>query len=332
MSFAMFLLGLVAGAVALAVLLVPRLRAAVDEAALAREAERAVGIELKVSGSAYERQLADLRTAGAEKATRQISEGLQKRGGAAEADRATAAGELGKRSEEIKRSLDPIAQNLKRVSDEVARLEQDRRTTQGQVRQMFESMTAEVAGSPTSAVIDSNICRTCPCVVRRSCSSRATSSLTRLRCCAMGSRLRLISSLAFPRAPRRRSPGQPPRRELLGERTAFSAPAVRRSRSCRFTRSRRGGLPTARSASPRGQGGLVDGGAGPRHQQDSQRHSTATQPEEEHRKARSASLAMGPDGVRAHLHARAELTENWDIWGLPCSQLSLRGEPTVEGT
>src|SRR6185295_19416157 len=48
------------------------------------------------------------------------------------------------RSEEIKRSLDPIAEHLKRVSDEVARLEHDRRTTHGQVRQMFESMTAEV--------------------------------------------------------------------------------------------------------------------------------------------------------------------------------------------
>ena len=76
---------------------------------------------------------------------RQISEQVEKLAAAQrEADRATAAGELGKRTEEIKRTLDPIAQNLKRVSDEVARLEHDRRTTHGQVRQMFESMTAEV--------------------------------------------------------------------------------------------------------------------------------------------------------------------------------------------
>ena len=61
-----------------------------------------------------------------------------------EADRATADGELGKRTEEIKRSLDPIAEHLKRVSDEVGRLERDRRSTHGQVRQMFESMSAEV--------------------------------------------------------------------------------------------------------------------------------------------------------------------------------------------
>ena len=146
MSFVMFVLGLVAGAAALAVLLVPRLRAAVDEAALAREGRacgrhRAEGLRRpRTSGSSR-----DLRAASAEKATRQISEGLEKFATAQrEADRATAAGELGKRTEEIKRSLDPIAQNLKRVSDEVTRLEQDRRTTQGQVRQMFESMSAEV--------------------------------------------------------------------------------------------------------------------------------------------------------------------------------------------
>ena len=54
------------------------------------------------------------------------------------------AGELGRRTEEITRSLDPIAQNLQRVSDEVAQLERDRHSTHGQVRQMFESMTAEV--------------------------------------------------------------------------------------------------------------------------------------------------------------------------------------------
>jgi DNA recombination protein RmuC len=62
-----------------------------------------------------------------------------------EADRAGAAGELAKRTEEIKRTLDPIAEHLKRVSDEVARLEHDRRTTHGQVRQLFESMNVEVA-------------------------------------------------------------------------------------------------------------------------------------------------------------------------------------------
>jgi DNA recombination protein RmuC len=62
-----------------------------------------------------------------------------------EADRAAAAGELGKRTEEIRRSLDPIARNLERVSGEVAQLERDRRSSHGQVRQLFESMSAEVA-------------------------------------------------------------------------------------------------------------------------------------------------------------------------------------------
>ena len=163
MSLAMFVLGLLAGAAGLAVALVPRLRAAVESA-------RVAGVELRLAEareSAYERQVAELRTATEEKlalvsgnreqlaeqmkaisadTTRQISERLEKLATAQrEADRAVAAGELGKRTEEIKRTLDPIAHGLKRVSDEVVRLEQDRRATHGQVRQMFESMTSEVA-------------------------------------------------------------------------------------------------------------------------------------------------------------------------------------------
>jgi DNA recombination protein RmuC len=167
MNLAMFALGVLAGAAALAFLLLPRLRAATDSARDARvaleHAERRAGER----ESAHERRLAELRAATEEKialvagnreqlaeqmkaistdALRQVSEQVEKLAAAQrEADRATAAGELGKRTEEIKRSLDPIAQNLKRVSDEVSRLDQDRRTTQGQMRQMFESMSAEVS-------------------------------------------------------------------------------------------------------------------------------------------------------------------------------------------
>jgi hypothetical protein len=54
---------------------------------------------------------------------------------------------------------------------------------------------------PTSALIDSNICRTWPCVVRRSCSSLATAPLTRSRFCAIGSSDRLISSVRRPSSP-----------------------------------------------------------------------------------------------------------------------------------
>src|SRR3954451_10908963 len=61
-----------------------------------------------------------------------------------ETDRAIAAGELEKRTQEIKRSLDPIQEQIKRVGDQVVRLENDRQATHGQVRQLFESMTAEV--------------------------------------------------------------------------------------------------------------------------------------------------------------------------------------------
>src|SRR5215207_6624851 len=163
MSFTMFVLGLFVGVVGLAVLLVPRLRASVESA-------RAAGVELRLAEarqSAHERQVAELHAATDEKlalvagnreqfadqmksisadTTRLVSEGLEKFATAQrETDRAAAAGELSKRTEEIKRSLDPIAQGLKRVSEEVVRLEQDRRTTHGQVRQMFESMTSEVA-------------------------------------------------------------------------------------------------------------------------------------------------------------------------------------------
>jgi DNA recombination protein RmuC len=169
----LFLLGVLAGGALVAILLAPRLRGAIGAARIAAEAERAATMELRAAArisdehrSAHERQLADLRAATEEKIAlvsanreqlaeqmkaissdtlRQVSAQVEKLAAAQrEADRATAAGELGKRTEEIKRSLDPIAENIKRVSDEVARLEQDRRTTHGQVRQMFESMSAEV--------------------------------------------------------------------------------------------------------------------------------------------------------------------------------------------
>ncbi len=195
MTLAVFLVGLLAGAAALAIVLIPRWREAAHSARIAGEAQRAASLELKVAverheaqlaaaglqakrdaehaarlagerESAHERQLAELRAATEEKialvsgnreqlsehmkaisadALRQVSEQVEKVATAQRAaDRASAAGELGKRSEEIKRALDPIAENLKRVSDEVGRLEHDRRATHGQVRQMFESMGAEV--------------------------------------------------------------------------------------------------------------------------------------------------------------------------------------------
>jgi len=168
-----FLLGLLTGAGTFAILLIPRLRTATEAARAAREAEKAAHLEAAREAalcaereSAHARQLADLRAATEEKIAlvsgnreqfaeqmkaissdtlRQVSEHVGKLATAQrEADRATASGELGKRTEEIKRSLDPVAHNLNRVSDEVARLDQDRRTTHGQMRQMFEAMSAEV--------------------------------------------------------------------------------------------------------------------------------------------------------------------------------------------
>src|SRR3954447_19642339 len=159
MTLVLFVLGLLLGAAGFALLALPRMAAA------RREAEYAARLAGERE-SAHARQLADLRALTEEKialvsgnreqfseqmkaisadALRGVSEQVEKLAAAQrEADRATAAGELGKRTEEIKRSLDPIASNLKRVSDEVARLERDRQTTHGHVRQMFETMTAEV--------------------------------------------------------------------------------------------------------------------------------------------------------------------------------------------
>src|SRR3954467_11772371 len=172
-----FLLGLLAGAGAFAILLIPRLRTATEATRVAveaekaaqlraaREAEHAAGLSA-AHESAHQRQLAELRAATEEKLAlvsgnreqfaeqmkaistdtlRQVSEHVEKLAKAErEADRVAASGELGRRTEEIKRSLDPITQSLKRVGDEVTRLERDRQTTHGQMRQMFESMSAEV--------------------------------------------------------------------------------------------------------------------------------------------------------------------------------------------
>jgi DNA recombination protein RmuC len=76
---------------------------------------------------------------------RQVSERVESLGTAQrEADRATAAGELGKRTEEIKRIVAPITEHLERVRNEVTQLERERLTTSGQMRQMLESVNAEV--------------------------------------------------------------------------------------------------------------------------------------------------------------------------------------------
>ena len=163
---------------------------------------------------------------------------------------------------------------------------------------------------PTSALIDSNICRVCPCVVRRSCSSRATSSLTRRRFCAIGIQAPLDLLRALPELPgggraiglplRRRELLEPfgdlPRRRLRARGAQVrELPLVRGPGDLQLDAGRTLALP--------GASGLVDGGAQPRHQQDRQRRGTGDQPEDEHREAHDASLAMVPDGVHARLQA-----------------------------
>src|SRR4051794_14418975 len=135
-----FLLGFLAGAAVSAILLVPRLRAAAESTHERRLADLRAATEEKIALVTGNRaQLAEQMKAISADVLRQVSEHAEQVAKAQrEADRATAAGELGKRSEEIKRALDPIAESVKRVTDEVARLEHDRRTTRGELRQMFE--------------------------------------------------------------------------------------------------------------------------------------------------------------------------------------------------
>ena len=142
---ALFLLGLLLGGAAVVILLLPRLRE--REAAHQRQlAELRTATEEKIAlVSGNRRELAEQMKAISSDTLRQVSEQVEQLAAARrEADRATTAGELGKRTEEIRRSLDPVAEHLKRLSDEVGRLEQDRRATQGQTRQLFESMQAEL--------------------------------------------------------------------------------------------------------------------------------------------------------------------------------------------
>jgi DNA recombination protein RmuC len=131
MTFALFLLGLIVGALVSAIVLVPRMR---------RDAAEKLAL---VSGNRA--QLADQMKAISADALQQVLEQVDRRAAAQrEADRVSAAGELGKRTEEIRRSLDPIAQSLKRVNDEVTRIEHGRQTTHGQMQQMLSSITTEV--------------------------------------------------------------------------------------------------------------------------------------------------------------------------------------------
>jgi DNA recombination protein RmuC len=131
MPVALFLLGLIVGAVATAIVLVPRMR---------RDAAEKIAL---VSGNRA--QFAEQMTAISADALRQVFDQVETRAAAQrDADRASAAGELGTRTEQIRRSLDPIAESLKRVSDEVSRIDRDRRTTHGQMQQLLASVNAEV--------------------------------------------------------------------------------------------------------------------------------------------------------------------------------------------
>src|SRR3954454_2883557 len=115
MTLGWFLLGLLVGAAAVAVLILPRLRSAIESAHERQLAELRAATEEQIALVTGNReQLADQMKAIPADTLGHVLEQVEKLAAAQrQADRATAAGELGKRTEEIKRSLDPIAQNLR---------------------------------------------------------------------------------------------------------------------------------------------------------------------------------------------------------------------------
>jgi DNA recombination protein RmuC len=63
---------------------------------------------------------------------------------ARKADRERSSGEMRARAAEIKQVVAPIAEHLKKVQTQVETLERDRKETHGTIRQLFETVTAEV--------------------------------------------------------------------------------------------------------------------------------------------------------------------------------------------
>jgi DNA recombination protein RmuC len=59
-------------------------------------------------------------------------------------DRERSSGEMRARAAEIKQVVEPIAEHLKKVQTQVETLERDRKETHGTIRQLFETVTAEV--------------------------------------------------------------------------------------------------------------------------------------------------------------------------------------------
>jgi DNA recombination protein RmuC len=63
---------------------------------------------------------------------------------ARKADHERSSGEMRARAAEIKQVVAPIAEHLKKVQSQVETLERDRKETHGTIRQLFETVTAEV--------------------------------------------------------------------------------------------------------------------------------------------------------------------------------------------
>lgn len=146
MEIALFILGLVLGA-AIALSLAGRRVAAARHAA-AREAaetergraeeriadlERATAEKIALVSGNREQLLNEMKAISAD-ALKQTTEQLAKLSDA----------ELGKRTEEIKRVLEPVSTHLKRVEEQVGHLDRERRQSQGSVAAMLKGVTEEV--------------------------------------------------------------------------------------------------------------------------------------------------------------------------------------------
>jgi DNA recombination protein RmuC len=159
MEALLFLIGLICGAAFVAALLGRRGAAARAEATAAR-------VSLDREQAHHEARLADLQGATEKQIAlisgnreqlaeqmKAISTGVLRETAeqvtklaeeARRADREVATAELGKRTEEIKRVLDPVSKHLEKVQAQVEHLERERRQTLGTVGQMFKQVTENV--------------------------------------------------------------------------------------------------------------------------------------------------------------------------------------------
>jgi DNA recombination protein RmuC len=141
MAILLFIIGLACGFGAALLLLGRRAGAAREAAERERlhaqeriaDLERATAEKIALVTASREQLLNEMKAISAD-ALKQSSEQLAKLSDA----------ELGKRTEEIKRVLEPVSTHLKRVEEQVTHLDRERKQSHGSVAQMLRGVTEEV--------------------------------------------------------------------------------------------------------------------------------------------------------------------------------------------